>query len=40
MIFDIKRPSPVPVVDFVTDLVNKLGNISESMPEPVSVSER
>jgi hypothetical protein len=37
MLFDIKRPSPVPVVDFVANFVNSLGNISESMPVPVSV---
>ena len=32
MLFDMKRPSPVPVVDFVANFVNSLGNISESMP--------
>ena len=39
MFFDMKRPSPVPVLDLVVvvaNLVNSLGNISESMPEPVS----
>ncbi len=35
MLFDMK--SPVPVVDFVANFVNSLGNISESMPWPVSV---
>jgi hypothetical protein len=34
--FDMKRPSPVPMVDIVANLVNSIGNISESMPEPVS----
>ncbi len=37
MLFDMKRPSPVPVVDLVANFVNSLGNISESMPGPVSV---
>ena len=37
MLFDMKRPSPVPVADFVANFVNSLGNISESMPGPVSV---
>jgi len=37
MLFDMKRPSPVPAVDFVANFVNSLGNISESMPGPVSV---
>ena len=37
MLFDMKRPSPVPVVDFVANFVNSLGNISESMPMPVSL---
>ena len=39
MFFDMKRPSPVPVLDLVlvvTNLVNSLGNISEYIPEPVS----
>jgi hypothetical protein len=39
MFFDMKRPSPVPVLDLVVvaaNLVNSLGNISESIPEPVS----
>jgi len=36
MLFDIKRPSPVPAVDFVANFVNSLGNISESIPAPVS----
>ena len=36
MLFDMKRPSPSPVVDFVANLVNSIGNISESMPGPVS----
>src|SRR5215467_10891571 len=36
MLFDIKRPSPVPVVEFVANFVNSLGNISESMPPSVS----
>ncbi|MGA9153484.1 MAG: hypothetical protein WBZ36_23140 [Candidatus Nitrosopolaris sp.] len=33
----MKRPSPVPVVDFMANFVDSLGNISESMPGPVSV---
>ena len=37
MLFDMKRPSPVPVLDFVANFVNSLGNISEFMPGPVSV---
>ena len=37
MLFDMKRPSPVPAVDFVANFVKSLGNISESMPGPVSV---
>jgi hypothetical protein len=37
MLFDMNRPSPVPVLDFVANFVNSLGNISESMPGPVSV---
>ena len=37
MLFDMKRPSPVPVVDFVANFVNSLGNTSESMPMPVSL---
>ena len=37
MLFDMKRPSPVPVLDFVANFVNSLGNISESMPGPVSL---
>ena len=37
MLFYMKRPSPVPVVDFVANFVNSLGNISESMPRPVSL---
>jgi hypothetical protein len=37
MLFDMKRPSPVPLLDFVANFVNSLGNISESMPGPVSV---
>ena len=37
MLFDMKRPSPVLVVDFVANFVNSLGNISESMPAPVSL---
>jgi hypothetical protein len=39
MLFDMNRPSPVPVLDLVVvvaNLVNSLGNISESMPGPVS----
>ena len=36
MLFDMKRPSPVPDLDLVlvvANFVNSLGNISESMPE-------
>jgi hypothetical protein len=36
MLFDMKRPSPVPVIDFAANFVNSLCNISESMPAPVS----
>jgi hypothetical protein len=35
MLFDMNRPTPVPVLD-LANFVNSLGNISESMPEPVS----
>src|SRR5581483_5254495 len=36
MFFEIYRPNPVPVLDFVVNLVNNLGNTSGSMPGPVS----
>ena len=32
----MNNPSPVPFVDFVANLVNNLGNISLSIPWPVS----
>lgn len=31
-------PNPVPVSDLVANLVNNRGNISESIPEPVSLT--
>ena len=38
MIFlEINNPKPVPVSDFVTNLVNSLGMISGSIPCPVSL---
>jgi hypothetical protein len=36
MLFEINNPNPVPLSDFVANFVNNLGNISESIPEPVS----
>ena len=39
ILLDMKRPSPVPpvVVDLVANFVNSLGNISGSIPIPVSL---
>jgi hypothetical protein len=38
ILLDMKRPSPVPlVVDFVANFANSLGNISGSIPVPVSL---
>jgi len=34
---DMNSPKPVPVFDVVANCVNSLGNISESMPVPVSL---
>jgi hypothetical protein len=31
------KPIPVPLSDFIANFVNNLGNISESIPEPVSL---
>jgi hypothetical protein len=36
MLLDINSPNPVPLSDFVANFENNLGNISESIPEPVS----
>jgi hypothetical protein len=32
----MNKPKPVPVTDFVANFVNNLGNISGSIPIPVS----
>jgi hypothetical protein len=32
----MNKPNPVPLSDFVANFVNNLGNISESIPVPVS----
>jgi hypothetical protein len=37
MLFEINKPSPVPLDDFETNFSNSLGNMSESIPEPVSM---
>jgi hypothetical protein len=37
MFFEINKPNPVPLSDFVANFVNNLGNISESIPDPVSL---
>ena len=37
ILFDINNPNPVPEFDFVVNFVNSLGNISGSMPVPVSL---
>ena len=37
MLFEINKPSPVPLDDFETNFSNSLGNMSESIPEPVSL---
>ncbi len=37
ILFDINNPNLVPIVsDLVANFVNSFGNISESMPVPVS----
>ena len=36
MVLEINSPSPVPLKDFVANFVNSLGNISGSIPVPVS----
>ena len=36
MALEINKPKPVPVTDFVANFVNNLGNISGSIPVPVS----
>ena len=36
ILFETNSPRPVPSNDFVANLVNSLGNISESIPVPVS----
>jgi hypothetical protein len=38
ILFDMNNPNPVPPVsDFVVNFVNSLGNISRSIPVPVSL---
>jgi hypothetical protein len=37
ILLEINNPKPVPVMDFVTNLVNSLGMISGSIPCPVSL---
>jgi hypothetical protein len=37
MLFEINKPNPVPLDDFETNFSNSLGNMSESIPEPVSM---
>jgi hypothetical protein len=37
ILLQIKRPSPVPAKDFVANFENSLGNISGSIPEPLSL---
>jgi hypothetical protein len=36
ILFEIYNPKPVPLKDFVANFVNSLGNISGSIPTPVS----
>ena len=36
MFFEMYKPRPVPLSDIVADFSNRHGNISESMPVPVS----
>lgn len=36
MFLEMYNPNPVPLSDFVANLVNSLGSISESIPLPVS----
>jgi hypothetical protein len=37
MLFEINKPSPVPLCDFEVNFSNSFGNMSESIPEPVSL---
>ena len=37
MLFEINKPNPVPLDNFETNFSNSLGNMSESIPEPVSM---
>ncbi len=36
ILFDMNKPKPVPVTDFVANFANNLGIISGSIPVPVS----
>jgi hypothetical protein len=36
MLLDIYNPRPVPLKDLLENFVNSLGNISGSIPEPLS----
>ena len=36
MLLDMNKPNPVPFSDFVANLVNSLGIISEAIPRPES----
>jgi hypothetical protein len=36
ILLEIYNPNPVPLSDFLVNFVNNLGNISGSMPVPVS----
>jgi hypothetical protein len=36
ILLEMYNPNPIPLSDFVTNLVNNLGNISASIPVPVS----
>jgi hypothetical protein len=37
MFFDMYKPSPIPMSDFVANFVNNFDNISGSIPVPVSI---
>ena len=37
MLFEINKPSPVPLEDFETNFSNSLDNMLESIPKPVSL---
>jgi hypothetical protein len=37
MLFEMNKPSPVPVTDSVPNLANNLGKRSEGIPVPVSL---